>query len=270
MDYLNRHYAPLPEAIWNDLDEATVEAARASLTARRFLDVDGPYGAGFTALTSGDEDGLTNSEAAAGDTYIAATLPVPLLRQPFALSVRRLVAQFEQLQPRDLGPAEAAAATLARREDQLIYQGDTRAGLPGLLTVEGRHDIAITDWWQDSGQTLEDVLSAVDRLDNAGFAGPYALVLAPKLYNSLFRRYDNTPMMRFEHLRKLCRGGLFKAPIETGLLLDQRAAQLLIGMDLSVGYSHGDGAFHHFFLSESLVLRIDEPSAICTFSVGGK
>jgi uncharacterized linocin/CFP29 family protein len=136
----------------------------------------------------------------------------------------------------------------------------------GLLTAAGRAHRDGGDW-ANLDRALEDVLEAVNALDGHGFRGPYALALAPSLYNGLFRRYAGTDMLQLEHLRRLCRRGVYKAPIEGGVVVDARVGKLIIGQDLMAGYMSQDGVHYHLFLSESVVLRLDEPQAICTISI---
>jgi uncharacterized linocin/CFP29 family protein len=40
----------------------------------------------------------------------------------------------------------------------------------------------------------------------------------------------------------------------------------VLGQDLRAGYIGQDGVHHQLYLTESIVLRIDEPRAICTIS----
>jgi uncharacterized linocin/CFP29 family protein len=67
-------------------------------------------------------------------------------------------------------------------------------------------------------------------------------------------------------LRRLCTAGIYKAAIEGGALLDTRVGALILGQDLSSGYSSQDGVHYHLYVSESIVLRIDEPKAICVIN----
>ena len=113
-------------------------------------------------------------------------------------------------------------------------------------------------------QALSDVLAAVRRLDAGGFRGPYSLVLSPARYNALFTRYEGSDMLQLDHLRRLCESGVYKAPVDGALLIDSRAGSLRVGQDLEVGYSANDGIHYKLFVSESLVLVLDEPGAVCT------
>ena len=59
MDYLSRDSAPFGEKLWNEIDDAVVEAARRNLIGRRFLTVFGPLGAGAQSAVI---DGKKKSE----------------------------------------------------------------------------------------------------------------------------------------------------------------------------------------------------------------
>lgn len=263
MTYLNRDAAGLAEGVWQEIDDTVLSAARELSTARRFLDLDGPFGIGLTSLEIGAEAYIQEAEGELAASIGSLSIPVPMLQQPFALSVRRLEGHRKLGLPLDLRPAETAAEAVARREEQVIYQGIPQLGLVGLTTAEGRSSIACGDW-SEVEQALRDVLAAVNRLDASGFNGPYALVLSPQRYNALFRRYEGSDMLQLDHLRRLCEGGLYKAAIDGAVLVDPRVGTIKIGQDMRVGFSANDGIHFQLFVSESLVFLLDDPTAICT------
>lgn len=263
MDTLNRRLAPFSEATWRAIDEAAVKAARERLTGRRFLDVEGPFGAGLTAIEVGNDRFCRQPGPEEAGAIMGNTIPVPMLRKSFQISIRRVAAHLQQGLPLDLSGAQDAAEAVARREEELIYSGQGDFGLSGLLTVEGRQQIGGGDWSEVS-RALDDTLEAVTRLDDEGFRGPYALVLSPALYNKLFRLYPGSDVLQIEHLRRLCRAGIYKADIEGGVVVDPRVGVIIVGQDLRTGYEGQDGVHHTLFVSESVVLRIDEPKAACT------
>jgi uncharacterized linocin/CFP29 family protein len=263
MQYLNRASAGFPDALWERIDGIAVEAAKRVLTARRFLPVDGPYGVGLTSLELGDEAYLDTGDDDMAGTVGSRSLSVPMLQRPFRLSIRRIQGHLELGLPLDLRPVEDAAEAVARREEEVIYQGIEALALPGLLTVEGRATLPLKDW-SVVEQALNDVLAGVERLDSKGFNGPYVLALSPARYNALFQRYQGSDMLQLDHLRRLCQGGVLKAPITGAVLLDPRAGEIKIGQDLRVGFATSDGIHLKLFVSESLALMLDAPEAICT------
>lgn len=186
-----------------------------------------------------------------------------MLRKSFGLSIRRVAAHVDNGLPLNLAPVEEAAEAVAAREEEIVYYGQADFGLAGLLTTEKRSRHTAGDW-SDLDQVLNDVLAAVTKLDAVGARGPYALVLEPALYNSLFRRYPGTELLQLEHLRRLCSEGIHKASIQGGALVDSHAGVLVIGHDLMAGYAGQDGIHLQLYLSESLVLRLDQPEGVCT------
>lgn len=264
MQYLNRAASGLPGETWDKIDYAAISAARDILTGRRFLSLDGIYGLGLTALEVGPEQ-VTQMEHQQAEVVLGKALAVPMLRKAYQLSIRRVQAHLSMGHPLDLSPAQDAAEAIARLEDALIYYGHGDIGLPGLMKARGSSNIPAGNW-NELDEAVNDVLAAVNRLDQAGFHGPYALAMSPLLYNNLFRRYEGTNMLQLEHLRRLCEGGLYKAPIEGAVLVDPHVGDLVLGQDLITGFSGSDGVHYHFFVVESIALRLQETKAICILS----
>ena len=265
MDSLNRDQAPFPAEIWQIIDAAAASAARDQLTARRFLDLEGPFGVGLTAIEVGNDDYCRQPGPDEAGAVMGRAIPLPMLRKSFRLSIRRVAAYVQNGQPLDLNPVQNAAEAVADREEELIYSGQPTFGLAGLLTMDGRQQVGATDWTAPD-RALQDVLAAATRLDDSGYRGPYALALSPVLYNNLFRLYPGSDVMALEHLRRLCTAGIYKAAIPGGVLVDTRVGVLILGQDLQAGYSSQDGVHYHLYVSESIVMRIDEPKAICTIA----
>lgn len=259
-DYLNRGQAPFDGGLWDAIDDAVVDAARDRLTGRRFLELDGAYGVGLTAIEVGSDE-IAREDAEGVAVVMGRVQTVPMLRKSFRLSIRRIAGHIENDQPLDLAAAEDAAEAIAAREEALIYRGEDP--LPGLLTVHDRHHVQGGDW-SEIEQALRDVMAGVTRLDSSGSRGPYALALSPPLYNGLFRLYPGTDLSQIEHVRRLCTRGIFKADIEGGVLVDPRVGVLIVGQDLRTGYIGQDGIHYQLYASESVALRIDDPKAVCT------
>lgn len=268
MKYLNRDQAPFPSHLWEKIDEAAVKSARDLLTGRRFLDLEGPYGVGLTSVEIGADDYCRQPAEGEAGAVISRAISVPMIRKRFDLSVRRLEAHAAMGEPLNLNAVVAAAESVARREEEFIYYGQEAFHLEGLMNAKGRSRVKRGDW-KSLEQALNDVLAAVNALDANGLHGPYALALEPALYNSLFRRYEGSDMLQVEHLKRLCELGIYKAEIKGGVLVDPRVGRIVVGQDLMAGYAGNDGIHYQLFLSESLVLTIDEVRAICTLEGEG-
>ncbi|MEK8089994.1 family 1 encapsulin nanocompartment shell protein [Thermithiobacillus plumbiphilus] len=257
------------DSIASRMETVIAAAAREVLTARRILPVEGPFGEGFTALEVGNDDLRHHDNDHDAITVVSRSLSVPLIFRRFALGRRQVAAHLEQGMPLDLTPVRQATLSVCAREEALIYQGDAALGLPGLSTVEGRNHLDGGDWCNVE-QVLRDVLDAVTLLDERGYRGPYALALAPRLHNLLFRRYpDGSDLVQAEHLKEICTAGIFKADMPGAVVLSPEAGTLLIGEDLHVDYTLADPAHFYFSVRESLVLKVDAPGAICTIRPAG-
>lgn len=255
--YLARDDAPFASEIWDLLDAAMEEAAKSQLVGRRLLDVDGPFGLGLKAVPLQDfedESGLITS----------AVLPVVLIQKFFKLNTRDLAAYEREGVALDTCPVGEAARDISRREDRLVFNGGPQ--IPGLLSVDGSNVMNLLSW-DEIGSAANDIIQAITRLDDAGFHGPYSLALAPERYNLLFRLYPQGKRSELEHLETMVTKGIYKTPaLNTGGILlasSANCASLVLGQDMNVGYIGPMGDKQEFLISESLTLRIRQPSAIC-------
>src|SRR5262249_19233342 len=139
--------------------------------------------------------------------------------------------------PLDVGKPAAAAAATARAEDQLIFDGDIALGLPGLRSVVDRQTLPMADW-DSMGRAFSDVVEGVRLLTQAGFTGPYALAVSPRLYADLNRIFDATGVLELEQVEKLARRGVYPTavlPEPSALLVDSggQNMDLAVALDLS-------------------------------------
>ena len=109
MDSLNRGLAPFAIEVWKMIDDAAVGAARDRLTGRRFLDLEGPFGVGLTAIEVGNDDYCRQPGPDDAGAVMGRAIPLPMLRKSFQLSIRRVAAYVQNGQPLDLNPAQEAA-----------------------------------------------------------------------------------------------------------------------------------------------------------------
>jgi len=259
--YLARGDAPFDEALWEALDKTMMETAKRELVGRRLLPVEGPRGLGLKAVP------LRDVETESG-WVVSEMLPVPLIRKTFTLGMRDLAGFEGKGTMPDLGPVAQAAYDCAQLEDSLMFHGGE--GIPGLLTAEGVGAMTLGGW-EETGAAAGDIIEAVSRLDGAGFHGPYALALAPRRYNLLFRLYPRGNQSELDHVQRIATEGVFKAPIleDGGVLLapGQQLASIILGQDMSVGFIGPDGEGNlEFSVSESLTLRILQPKSVCALN----
>ena len=276
-DYLQRDLAPLAPDEWAALDQTVVRTAQSVLVARRFINLVGPFGPGIEALPNdflggggrGVVDLLGNEEGESLRIERRRFLALPLLYKDFWVHWRDLEASRQLGVPLDVGKAAAAAAATAQAEDRLVFDGEPALDLPGLRTIEGRQSLPMSDWGS-MGRAFGDVVEGVRVLTQAGFTGPYALAVSPRLYADLNRIFDDSGVLELEQVEKLARRGVYPTavlPEPSALLVDSGAQNLdlAVGLDLSTAYLESSNMNHLFRVVESLVLRIRRPGAVCTF-----
>ncbi len=255
--YLSRQDAPFDEEIWKMLDHTMVEAARSVLSARRLLDVEGPYGLGLKAVP------LLDPESDSGP-LVSPMLPLALISKTFTLGKRDLAVFEKNGGVLDTSPIARAAIECAKMEDDLVFKG--MKDVPGLMTARGTGSVKLAAW-SEIGTAADDIIKAVTSLDNAGFHGPYCLALEPGRYNMLFRRYQNGNMSELEHIKTIATGGVFKVPVLEGVGIvisaGRHNASIVLGQDMSIGFIGPAEDRLEFSLSESLAPYIRHPKAIC-------
>lgn len=258
-DYLGRKEAPVSAETWKLLDATMIEAAKSQISGRRLISIEGPFGFGLKTIP------LSDCEIAEGITSSPA-VPVNLLTTTFFLNKRDLAAGGKD-PILDLDPVAFAAIACARKEDSVIFSGiqDT----PGLLGAEGSESLALTKW-DKVGMAADQVISAVTKLDDAGFHGPYCMGLAPARYNLLMRRYPQGDGTELDHIRTILGGDVVKAPVlqKGGVLLasGRQYCSIVLGQDMSIGFNGPAGDAYEFSISESLALLIRAPEAICVLT----
>ncbi len=255
--YLGRSDAPITAETWTILDTTMVEAAKSMLTGRRLLHLEGPYGLGLKAIPLQDN-------APEGKLIRSGFAPVDLIQTSFSLSKRDLAAYERDGMFPNTAAVAVAAIEAARQEDQVVFTGTDQ--MKGLMNADGSQSVKIAGW-DKIGAAADDLIKAVTALDQAGFHGPYALALSPARYNLLFRRYPQGSTTELEHLQQMITDGIFKAPVlkDGGVLIasGQQYAAIVLGQDMTIGFTGPSQENLDFTISESLALLIREPRAIC-------
>lgn len=260
--YLGREDAPFDENVWSRIDDIVISAAKAQLSGRKLLDIEGPYGLELKSVPL--QDMLVNE----GDVKVISSpvLPVPLIETTFALGARDLATFEENGFSMDSGAIAQAAMAVAAAEDALIFEGNKQLGIPGLLTADGAQSVKLGKW-EEVGTAANDVINALNTLDTAGFHGPYLLALSPNLYNLLFRLYPQGYQIEMQHVESIVGNKVVKAPgiKKGGVLLapGKQFATIVIGQDMATGFVGPEDGVYRLKVVESLAPWIRVPASIC-------
>jgi len=274
-DLLARHEAPLSNTDWELLDNAVVQAASRQLVARRFIQVFGPLGAGiqdidfdsYGGVDSAVIDMLGEPDADPVQTIRRIHEKIPLIYKDFIIYWRDIETSRRFGLPLDVSAAAAAASFVAQREDDLIFNGNPDLGFMGLLTADNRNSITVHNW-DKAGAAFEDIVTAIQKLVDTGFYGPYAVAVSPRRFAQMHRVYANTGVLEINHIRDVATAGVFQSPAiaDYGLVVSTgvQNMDIAIAQDIITSYLGPTNLNHPFRVLESLVLRIKRPGAICT------
>ena len=263
----------------DQLDHLMTEAireARRTLVARRFLGLYGPLGPGLESVSleryGPDQDAEIELTDQGDPSPIVPTsreyIRVATIFKDYKLHWRDVELHRRLDAPLDASRAIRAAHFVADREDQLLFNGDARFGVPGLLTVEGRNSIARSDW-NTYGNAYRDVVKATELLLEHNHHRPFALAVSAKDYARLVSQKEGQFAPELDSIARLCDDGVYTSPaIPEGkaLLLStgDQNVDIAVAEDLTMTYVGEHDQDLKFRVYECLTPRIKRPRAICT------
>jgi len=262
-DWLRRNMAPVSEKVWAEIDDTALKMAKQTMVARRLVDFEGPRG--WTHVANQLD---TFRPATPGQSVGKARLALPdvmlltEIRADFSLTWA-VIDLFERVgPPMETEPIEEAARDTALAEDRLAFYG--RANAPGLLTHPNSPRVPLSDW-STPGRTVTDLLTAVQKLDEAGIKGPYEVVMSPEHYYSYLRTNVEGGYPAAKQLGIVIEKVHSSAAIEGAALFSTRGGDMVItvGGDFSVGYRWHDEEKVHFFCVETIAVQLLTPQAVC-------
>ncbi len=260
---------------WEKVQRAVHETVERHLVGRKFIEVYGPLGTGVQcvpldtyAVPSKASIDMLGEGNASIHTLKRDITHIPLIYKDFWLYYRDIESSKKCETPLDISTAIGAAIASASREDDLIFNGLPDMGMAGLLNVEGRNTVKLSDW-NTIGNGFQDVVAATEKLTSQGFYGPFALVVSPKLYALLHKVYERTGRLEIDGIKELVKGGvfqsyLFKKDVALVVSMGRHNLDLAVGANFHVEYWGPENLNHRFRVVGSSVLRIKCPQAICT------
>jgi uncharacterized linocin/CFP29 family protein len=267
---------PLNDDQWTHLSDEVIREARRTLVARRFLGVWGPLGAGIESLGveqyGPDKDaeiellGRHDPEPITAERH--RFLRVPILYKDFVLHWRDVELARKLGAPLDASRAVRAAHFVADREDELLFNGEPRFELEGLLGAEGRNTVPRSGWEQH-GNAYRDVVKATEVLLGHNHHRPFALAVSPRDYARLVQQHENQFAPELDSILRLCDDGVYTSPaIPEGkavvLSTGDQNFDIAVTEDLTIAFLEERDRDFYFRVYECLVLRIKRPRAICT------
>jgi len=263
MDILKRSLAPITGQAWDELDEQASQILTDRLTARRFVDVAGPFGWDHGAITLGHLDNPDESNQNGVEYGIHQVLPLTEVRVPFTLSISDLDDISRGAEDADLEPLEEAARQIAAFEDRALYYGFKNGRIDGLSESSEHQKLSCP---KDAKQVLQCVPEGISLLKQSSIEGPYALVVDPTDWRDITSYAEGYPLKR-QVQENLDANLVFCPNIDDMFLVSERGGdfKLTLGGDLSLGYEGHTGDDLHLYFAESFTFRVLEPAAVVMF-----
>lgn len=268
MNHLQRELAPITSRAWSDIEEEATTALRELLAARRLIDVTGPHGWTFSAVTTGRISVLESPDGPDVQAAIRDVQPLVEFRTPFTLSRRELDSIDRGSVDADLDPVRFAARRAAMVEDKAVFHGYDAGGMVGMADASPHDPVLIDD---DYDAYPSFVAKATTRLRLAGVGGPYAIALGPKCYTGVMEQSEMGGYPVLEHLRLILGGPVVFAPgVDGAVVLSQRGGDfnIVLGEDFSIGYQGHDDDSVDLYIEESFTVQIGAPEAAVYLTYG--
>lgn len=268
--------SPLAPEQTEFLMQEIIREAKRTLVGRRLLGVHGPLGAGLETVTveqyGPDEDaeiellGKTDPKPIGGAAE--KVLRVPVLYKDFVMHWRDVSFAKKLGAPLDASRAIRAAHAVADREDTLIFNGEPKLGLEGLLNAADRSTIQKSDWTK-YGNFYRDVVRATEKLLADNHHRPFALAVSATDYARIVQQLEGQFAPEVDSILRLCDDGVYNSPtIPAGkavlLSTGDQNFDVAVTEDLSMTFLGERDQDYPFRVYECLVLRIKRPKAICT------
>lgn len=265
----------------NQLDFLRAEVmreAQRTLVARRFLRVYGPLGAGIESMRveqygpdkDAEIDLVGNQDPDPIRSEREFFIRVPIIYKDFVMHWRDVEFSRKLGAPIDASRAIRAAHCVADSEDQLLFNGDERFGLEGLLNATGRCTVPRGDW-KTYGQAYRDVVAAMEALLAHNHHRPFALAVSAQDYARLIKQREGQFAPEIDAIHRLCDDGVYMSPVipegqAVMLSTGDQNFDIAVAEDLTLTSLGEHNQDYPFRVYECLVLRIKRPKAICTIA----
>jgi uncharacterized linocin/CFP29 family protein len=259
MNILKKALAPLTDKAWDEITEQAGRITKEYLTGRKIVDIDGPNGLAYGAISTGRLTIPPNQSKTGVNYGIREVIPLLEVRKPFTLDLWELDNASRNAEDINLDNLEDAAKEIAAFEDRVFYYGFEAINAPGLFNaMEGKVESVDLKAEQFTRTIAEQVV----KLRQRAVEGPYSLVLPAAVWTKLTSQPSIYPVIR--QLKDIIGGDvIIHHENKDVFLVSERGGdfELSIGQDISIGYDGHDSDKVKLYFTESFMFRTIGPEA---------
>ena len=263
MNILKKSIAPITDKAWEEISERTKQILGTYLTARQFVDIDGPNGLEQGGVSTGRLITPENQSENGINYGIREILPFVEIRKPFELDLWELDNVERGAKDVDLSPLEEAVKEVAFFEEKVIYEGFEPIKIKGLAESTENAKVEIP---KNTNEFLKEVGKQVINLEKNAVEGPYDLVINASEWLELVKLSEGYPIQM--QLQEIIGGKLIlNHTNKDSFLVSERGGdyELVQGQDITLGYDSHDTHKVKLYLTASFTFRVLGPEAVVVF-----
>ncbi|HUW70334.1 MAG TPA: family 1 encapsulin nanocompartment shell protein [bacterium] len=265
MNNLRRELAPISTEAWSTIDTTARETLVATLSGRKFVDIDGPHGIQHACVALGRLATPPKQDPGAVMYGVHQVLPLVESRTSFVLNTWELDNIGRGASDPDLDVLTNACRKSALFEENAIFEGFAPGNIAGLASLVHGKEIALS---LETEKLIDTVSEAQTRMLKEGIPGPANLVVSAPIWKYLARSAPGGTLRSI--IEQQIEGKvIYSESVKDALLVAGRGGDLAltIGQDLAIGYHSHTTTEINLFLTESFTFRVMNPQAVVGFKL---
>jgi len=260
MDMLKRELAPINQKAWDEINEVAKDVFSNILSARKFIDVEGPFGWDYASVNIGKLTIPKKQMDKDISIGIRNVKPLVEVRIPFKVNIwdmDDLVRGSKEVEFEDM---ENAARKIAEFEENTIYYGLEQAAIEGIANSYGQKPMNYENKPESFLKTMTD---AVFTLVDSHINGPYTLVMNTDKWKKISSIFMGYPLKK--QLKDLIDGKIILTNnVKDAMVVSERGGDFIftLGNDMSIGFQHADDKDVDLYFTESFTFRVIDPAAV--------
>lgn len=265
MNLLRKDFAPIGSGAWDEINTVAKETLQANLSARKFSDVEGPYGISYAAVNLGRLKTPAKQKQSDVCYGVNTVLPLVEARINFSLNIWELDNIDRGAKDIELDDLVEASRKMAAFEENAVYNGFKDGNITGLNQMAAKDKINMS---MEKDNLVEAISEAQGRMRKEGITTGANLIVNPALWKFLAHVVPGGTLGG--SVKKQINGDIiYSETVDGALLVADREGdvELTLGQDFAIGYHSHDSEKVNLFLTESFTFRVITPEAVVGFNV---